>query len=158
MIPINPLIDHLVIDTQNIHLLIDHIVQRTSALRGATVSICCQIEQKLTRLMVHKILRATRYKMIENERTHRNHGSRKCWTGHKELFCPINLTCQIFSANLFSKMSNLIAHSSPSKRCGLAVSAGDSRAKGVGFESHQIRHAEYSGISYNGTVITVNPL
>ena len=37
IIPINPLIDHPVIDTQNIHLPIDQIAQQTSALGGTTV-------------------------------------------------------------------------------------------------------------------------
>ena len=37
MIPINLLINHLLIDTQNIHPLINQIIQRTSALQGTTV-------------------------------------------------------------------------------------------------------------------------
>ena len=36
-IPINLVINYLVIDTQNVHPLIDQIVQRTFALRGTTV-------------------------------------------------------------------------------------------------------------------------
>ena len=67
MIPINLLINYLVINTQNVHPLINQIVHRTSALRGTTVTLPrnrwhlpVQLSWQLTLTWLSKLLPGTR--------------------------------------------------------------------------------------------------
>ena len=56
MIPINLLINDPVIDTQNVHPLIDQIVHRTSPLRGTTVQLLISAENCPVKKDVYYVL------------------------------------------------------------------------------------------------------